>query len=73
MVGKGFSGVETPLFESMIVEQQVAEGDDDEVQGEDVNVASVVTEGVVNAADDVVPTADVVPSIPSLTPPTPPP
>nr|GEU59824.1 hypothetical protein [Tanacetum cinerariifolium] len=58
-LGKGFSGVETPLFESMIVEQQVAEGDDDEVQGEDVNVASVVTEGVVNAADDVVPTADV--------------
>nr|GEU74559.1 hypothetical protein [Tanacetum cinerariifolium] len=37
-VGKGFSRVETPLFEGMIVEQQVAEGDD-EVHDEGVPVA----------------------------------
>nr|GEW05175.1 reverse transcriptase domain-containing protein [Tanacetum cinerariifolium] len=71
-IGKGFYGVETPLFEGMIVEQQVAEGDADEVYGEDVNVAGVVTEGVFSAADDVVPTANEQPSIPSPTPPTPP-
>nr|GFD36861.1 hypothetical protein [Tanacetum cinerariifolium] len=68
--GKGFSGVETPLFEGMIVEQQVTEGDADEAHGEDVNAASVVTEGVVSVADDVVPTANEEPSIPSPTPPT---
>nr|GFA20812.1 hypothetical protein [Tanacetum cinerariifolium]GFA51003.1 hypothetical protein [Tanacetum cinerariifolium] len=73
MVGKGFSRVETPLFEGMIVEQQVAEGDADKVHGEDVNAAGVVTEGVVNDADDVVPIADEEPYIPSSTPPTPPP
>nr|GEZ99081.1 hypothetical protein [Tanacetum cinerariifolium] len=33
---KGFSRVETPLFKGMIVEQQVAEGDDDEVHAENV-------------------------------------
>nr|GEU51348.1 uncharacterized mitochondrial protein AtMg00810-like [Tanacetum cinerariifolium] len=65
-VGKGFSRVKTPLFKRMVVEQQVAEGDADEVHGEDVNAAGVVTEGVVSAADDVVPTADEEPSIPSL-------
>nr|GEV46867.1 putative ribonuclease H-like domain-containing protein [Tanacetum cinerariifolium] len=69
-VGKGFSGVETPLFEGMIVEQQVVEGDDDEVHVKDVNAAGVATEGVVSAADDVVPTANDEPSIPSPTPPT---
>nr|GEW26423.1 putative ribonuclease H-like domain-containing protein [Tanacetum cinerariifolium] len=36
--------------------RHVAEGDVDEVHGKDVNATSVVTEGVVNAADDVVPT-----------------
>nr|GEU86585.1 hypothetical protein [Tanacetum cinerariifolium] len=55
------------------VEQQVAEGDADEVHGEDVNAVGVVTEGVVSAADDVVPTADEEPSIPSPTSSTPPP
>nr|GFB33216.1 hypothetical protein [Tanacetum cinerariifolium] len=72
-VGKGFFGVETPLFEGMIVEQQVAEGDANKVHGEDVNAAGVVTEGVVSVADDVVPTADDEPSIPFPTPPTLPP
>nr|GEU49662.1 hypothetical protein [Tanacetum cinerariifolium] len=72
-LAKGFFGVETPLFEGMIVEQQVGEGDADEVHGEDVNVAGVVTKGVVSVADDVVPTADEKPSIPSPTSSTPPP
>nr|GEY96100.1 hypothetical protein [Tanacetum cinerariifolium] len=50
-VGKGFSGVETPLFEGMIVEQQVAkEGDADE-NVEDVNTG-VATERFVSTADD---------------------
>nr|GEZ17490.1 hypothetical protein [Tanacetum cinerariifolium] len=57
----------------MIVEQQVAEGDADEVHGEDVNATGVGTEGVVSATDDVVPTINKEPSILSPTPPTPPP
>nr|GEU78683.1 xylulose kinase-1 [Tanacetum cinerariifolium] len=69
---KGFSGVETQLFEGMLVEQKVEEGADDEVHGEGVN-AGVVAEGDVSAAHAKVPTADDEPSIPSPTPPTPPP
>nr|GEW71703.1 ARM repeat superfamily protein [Tanacetum cinerariifolium] len=43
-IGKGFSRDETPLFEGMLVEQQVAEGDADAVQGEDeVPVGDVTT------------------------------
>nr|GEY20102.1 hypothetical protein [Tanacetum cinerariifolium] len=50
-VGKGFSRVETPLFEGMIVEQQVAkEGDADE-NVEDVNVGDAA-KGDVSAAND---------------------
>nr|GEX32467.1 hypothetical protein [Tanacetum cinerariifolium] len=51
-VGKGFSGVKTLLFEGMIVEQQVAE-DDDEVHDEGVPAAGIVAEGNVSAANDV--------------------
>nr|GEW21503.1 hypothetical protein [Tanacetum cinerariifolium] len=47
-------------------------GAGDEVHGEDVN-AGDAAEGDVSAANDEVPTADEEPSIPSLTPPTPPP
>nr|GEX94780.1 putative ribonuclease H-like domain-containing protein [Tanacetum cinerariifolium] len=72
-VGKGFFGVEMPLFKGMIAEQHVAKGDDDEVHVEDVNAVGVATEGVVSAADDIVPTVNDEPSIPSPTPPTPPP
>nr|GEU30288.1 zf-CCHC domain-containing protein/UBN2 domain-containing protein [Tanacetum cinerariifolium] len=68
-VGKGCSGVETPLFEGMIVEQQVDEGAA-EVNVEDVSTAGVAAKGDVSAANDVVPTAIDKPSIPSLTPPT---
>nr|GEV56927.1 hypothetical protein [Tanacetum cinerariifolium] len=68
--GKGFSRVETPLFEGMLVAQDVEEGDaDDNV--EDVN-AGDATEGDVSAANDEVPTTDEEPSIPYPTPPTPP-
>nr|GEV29758.1 putative ribonuclease H-like domain-containing protein [Tanacetum cinerariifolium] len=70
---KGFSGEDTPLFEGMLVVQEVGEGDADEVHVEDVNVAGVATKGVVNATNDEVPTAVKEPSIPSPTPPTPPP
>nr|GEY81356.1 synaptobrevin, longin-like domain protein [Tanacetum cinerariifolium] len=71
-IGKGCSGVETPLFERMIVEQHVDEGAA-EVNVEDVSTAGVAAEGDVSAADDVVPTVVEEPSIPSSTPPTPPP
>nr|GEV88320.1 putative ribonuclease H-like domain-containing protein [Tanacetum cinerariifolium] len=70
-VGKGFSGVETPLFEGMLVEQEVEEGDADE-NVENVNVG-YVAEGDVSVANDEALTADEELSIPSPTPPTLPP
>nr|GEU46167.1 uncharacterized mitochondrial protein AtMg00810-like [Tanacetum cinerariifolium] len=71
-VGKGFSGVETPLFEGMLVAQEVGEGVADEVHDEGVHAAGIATKGDVSAAHDEVPTADEELSIPSPTPPTPP-
>nr|GFC75381.1 hypothetical protein [Tanacetum cinerariifolium] len=68
-VGKGFSGVETPLFDGMIVEQQVDDCNA-EMNVEDVHAVGVAAEGDVSASDDVVPTAVEEPSIPSHTPPT---
>nr|GEV43748.1 hypothetical protein [Tanacetum cinerariifolium] len=68
--GKGFSGVETPLFKGMLVAQEVEKGDAD-VNVEDVNTGDA-TEGDVCAANDEVPTIAEEPSIPSHTPPTPP-
>nr|GEX41591.1 hypothetical protein [Tanacetum cinerariifolium] len=68
--GKGFFRVETPLFEGMIVEQQVAKGAD-EVHDEGVPAAGIVAEDDVIATNNKVPTEE--PSIPSPTPPTPPP
>nr|GFC06133.1 hypothetical protein [Tanacetum cinerariifolium] len=66
--GKGFFGVETPLFEGMLVEQEIEEeGDVEEVTaGDDAH-------GDVSAAHGEVPTVTQEPSIPSHTPPTPPP
>nr|GEY97419.1 retrotransposon protein, putative, Ty1-copia subclass [Tanacetum cinerariifolium] len=58
-VGKGFYGVDTPLFEGMLVDQQVADEGD---------IARDVS-----AAHGEVPTIVEEPSIPSPTPPTPPP
>nr|GEX37845.1 hypothetical protein [Tanacetum cinerariifolium] len=57
-VGKGFSGVDTPLFEGMIVAQQDADIADE-------GAASVVVDDVPAAVDE--------PSIPSTTPTTQPP
>nr|GEU38252.1 copia protein [Tanacetum cinerariifolium] len=71
-VGKGCSGVETSLFEGMIVAQEVGEGAD-KVNVDDVPAVGVTAKGDVSAADDVVPTAIEEPSIPSPTPHTPPP
>nr|GFA31693.1 hypothetical protein [Tanacetum cinerariifolium] len=71
-VGKGFSGVETPLFEGMIVEQPVGEGADD-VHVEDVSTAGIAAEGAASFADDEVPAVVNEPSIPSPPPPTQPP
>nr|GEX58804.1 hypothetical protein [Tanacetum cinerariifolium] len=70
--GKGFSGVETPLFEGMIVGQEIEEGGDAEDHVQDV------TDGDAAQGDDIaaygeVPTVSQEPSIPSPTPPTPPP
>nr|GEV18776.1 hypothetical protein [Tanacetum cinerariifolium] len=61
-IGKGFSRVETPLFEGMLVEQE-----DDEANTSDV------AHGDDSAAHGEVPTVTEEPSIPSLTPPTLPP
>nr|GEV83914.1 hypothetical protein [Tanacetum cinerariifolium] len=65
-VGKGFSRVETPLFEGMLVEQVIEEGGDEEEHVE----ANIVAQG-----DDTTAYEDDAqePSIPSPTPPTPPP
>nr|GEX22052.1 uncharacterized mitochondrial protein AtMg00810-like [Tanacetum cinerariifolium] len=71
-VGKGFFGVETPLFEGMLVAQEVGEGVADEVH-DGVPAAGIVAEGDVSTASDEVPAADEELSIPSPTPPTPPP
>nr|GEX27502.1 hypothetical protein [Tanacetum cinerariifolium] len=71
-VGKVFSGVETPLFEGMLVEQQVVKKRDAKVHGEDVN-AGDAADGDVSTAQDKVLTVNEEPSISSPTPPTSPP
>nr|GEU77364.1 hypothetical protein [Tanacetum cinerariifolium] len=50
-VGKGFSGVETPLFEGMIVEQPVGDSAN-EVHDEGVPATGIAAEGDVSAAND---------------------
>nr|GEV09034.1 xylulose kinase-1 [Tanacetum cinerariifolium] len=71
-VGKGFFGVDTPLFPSMIVAQQVGEGVA-EVNVDDVPTAGVADEGAVSVSINDVPAAVDEPCIPSPTPPTKPP
>nr|GEU75386.1 putative ribonuclease H-like domain-containing protein [Tanacetum cinerariifolium] len=71
-VGNRFSGVDTPLFEGMIVAQQVDEGVV-EVNVNDVPTTGVADEGAADVHDDVVPTAVDEPSIPLPPPPTQPP
>nr|GFA85225.1 hypothetical protein [Tanacetum cinerariifolium] len=78
--GKGFSGVDTPLFEGMLVAQEVGE-DADEVHAEGVNAAGVVLkhdddvadEGADRVVVDDIPTVVDKPYIPSPTPTTQPP
>nr|GEU97786.1 hypothetical protein [Tanacetum cinerariifolium] len=71
-VGKGCSGVETPLIEGMIVAQQVGEGAA-EVNVEDVPATGVTDEGAASVNDDEVPATVDEPSITSPTPSTQPP
>nr|GEW07804.1 putative ribonuclease H-like domain-containing protein [Tanacetum cinerariifolium] len=72
IVGKGFFGIDPPLFEGMLVEQEVDEEGDADEYVEEVN-AGDAAEGDVSAAHGEVPTVTEEPSIPSPTPPTPPP
>nr|GEX08262.1 DNA helicase [Tanacetum cinerariifolium] len=67
-VGKGFSGVETPLFEGMLVEEQ----GDEEGDVDDNNIGDA-DEGDDTDVHGEVPTVAEEQSIPSPTPPTPPP
>nr|GEW01097.1 hypothetical protein [Tanacetum cinerariifolium] len=71
-VDKGFSEVDRPLFEGMIVAQDVDESAA-EVNVDDVPAAGVADEGAANVNFDVVLAAVDEPSIPSPTPPTQPP
>nr|GEZ39202.1 xylulose kinase-1 [Tanacetum cinerariifolium] len=66
-VGKGFSGVDTPLFEGMLVAQQADEGAA-EVNVDDVPAAGVADEGAASVNVNDIPTAVDEPSIPSPTP-----
>nr|GFD09723.1 hypothetical protein [Tanacetum cinerariifolium] len=69
---KGFSGVETPLFDEMIVGQVIEEGGDAEKHVEDVTDDNVA-QGDDTAAYGEVPTVSQEPSIPYPTLPIPPP
>nr|GEZ49046.1 hypothetical protein [Tanacetum cinerariifolium] len=71
-VGKWFYGVETPLFEGMLVDQQVVKEGDADKNDETIN-AGDAAKGDVSAAHGEVLTVAKEPSILSLTPSTPPP
>nr|GFC29006.1 hypothetical protein [Tanacetum cinerariifolium] len=68
-IGKGFSGVETPLFEGMLVEHEIDEKGDANEHVEEVNTGNAA-HGDDSAAHVKVPTVTEEPSIPSPTPPT---
>nr|GEV37493.1 hypothetical protein [Tanacetum cinerariifolium] len=69
-VGKGFSVVETPLFEGMLVEQEIEEEGDADEHVEEVTAGDDAHEDD-SAAHGEVPTVTEEPSIPSPAPPTP--
>nr|GEW34884.1 hypothetical protein [Tanacetum cinerariifolium] len=71
-VKKGFFGVETPLFEGILVEQEIDEQRDADEHVKEVNTGDAA-EGDVSVARGEVPAVTEEPSIPSFTPPTPPP
>nr|GEX04676.1 hypothetical protein [Tanacetum cinerariifolium] len=70
-IGKGFSGVETPLFEGMLIEQEVDEEGDAAEHVKEVT-AGDAAHGVDSVAHGEVPTVTQELSIPSPAPPTPP-
>nr|GEY14751.1 hypothetical protein [Tanacetum cinerariifolium] len=70
-VGKGFSKVETPLFEGMLVRQEIEEERDVDEHVKDVTTGDDA-QGDDTATHGEVPTATQEPSIPSLTPTIPP-
>nr|GEY12355.1 hypothetical protein [Tanacetum cinerariifolium] len=67
-VGKGFSGVKTPLFEGMLVERVIEEGGNAEEHVKDVDGDAAQGDDIDVQRDDAQR-----PTIPSPTPPTPPP
>nr|GEV96408.1 putative ribonuclease H-like domain-containing protein [Tanacetum cinerariifolium] len=69
-IGKGFSRVETLLFEGILVGQEIEEGGDKEEHVEDVT-AGDAAQGDDTATHGEVPIVSQEPSIPSPTPPTP--
>nr|GFB65677.1 hypothetical protein [Tanacetum cinerariifolium] len=69
-VGKGFSRIETPLFEGMLLEQEIAKEGDAAEHVKEVNVGDPA-EGDDSAAHREVPNVTDEPSIPSPTRPTP--
>nr|GEV79849.1 hypothetical protein [Tanacetum cinerariifolium] len=71
-VGKGFFGVETPLFEGMLVGQEIKEEGDEEEHVEDVTTGNAA-KGDDTTAHEEVSTVSQEPSIPSPTLPTLPP
>nr|GEV41970.1 hypothetical protein [Tanacetum cinerariifolium] len=71
-VGKGFSRAKTPLFEGMLLGQEIKEGGDVEEHVQDVT-AGDATQGDDTASHGEVLTVSQEPSIPSPTIPTPPP
>nr|GEY91472.1 hypothetical protein [Tanacetum cinerariifolium]GEZ07166.1 hypothetical protein [Tanacetum cinerariifolium] len=71
-VGKGFSGVKTPLSEGMLVEQGIDEEGDTDEHVKEVNTGDAA-KGDDSAAHEEVPTVAAEQSISSPTPPTPPP
>nr|GEU64252.1 hypothetical protein [Tanacetum cinerariifolium] len=71
-VGKRFSEVETPLFEGMLVGQEIEEEGDEEEHVVDVTTSDAA-QGDDTATHGEVSTISQEPSIPSPTPPTPPP
>nr|GEU54560.1 cytochrome P450 reductase [Tanacetum cinerariifolium] len=70
-VGKGFFRVERPLFEGMLVEQDIKEEGDADEHVNKVTAADAAAHGDDSAAYGEVPTVTQEPSIPSPTPPTP--
>nr|GEX39421.1 putative ribonuclease H-like domain-containing protein [Tanacetum cinerariifolium] len=70
-LSSGVFGVETPLFEGMLVEQEIDEQGDADEHVEEVNIGDAA-EGDVSVARGEVSAVTEEPSIPSPTPPTPP-